>query len=391
MPVLSLGVLYVFAVLLVAVLWGTALAAAVSIASMLTFNWFFLPPTHTFQLEDRSNWAVLSVYLVTAVVVGALAARARRRATLAERREREATVLASLARDLLHGIEFDEEVARIGEMVAGVLGVPAARIEVGTVEPAEGERALSLADVATLLIPAEHEVKGSAATRFLPALASLLAVEVERSRLAAEALEAEALRQSDAIKTAVLHSVSHDLRSPLTAIIAAASGLANPEVRLARADRDELVETIRSEADRLDRLVGKLLDLSRLRSGAAAPHPGAWPVDGLLARAFKQLGPAEVRIVSEVDADAPPVYVDPVQIERVLVNLLENALKFSPPGSAVRVRAEPVGDDSCCTSSTAAPRSTQRSARRSSSRSATAGRAARASASVWPSHVASPR
>jgi len=344
-PVLSLGVLYVFAVLLVAVLWGTPLAVAVSIASMLTFNWFFLPPTHTFQLEDEANWAVLTVYLVTAVVVGALAARSRRRAELAERREREATALATMARDLLHGIELDQEVSRIGEMVAGVLGVPAARIEVGTVAPAEGERVVPLAGVATLLIPAEHELKGSAATRFLPALASLLAVEVERSELAAEALEAEALRRSDAIKTAVLHSVSHDLRSPLTAIVAAASGLANPEVRLVRADRDELVETIRSEAERLDRVVGKLLDLSRLRSGAAAPHPELWPVDGLLARAFEQLGPAEERVVSELDDDAPPVFVDPVQIERVLVNLLENALKFSPPGSAVRVRAEPAGDE----------------------------------------------
>ncbi len=141
MPVLSLGVLYVFAVLPVAVLWGTPLAVAVSVASMLTFNWFFLPPTHTFQLADEANWAVLTVYLVTAVVVGALAARARRRAELAERREREATALAAMARDLLHGIELDEEVPRIGEMVAGVLGVAAARIEVGTVEPAEGERA----------------------------------------------------------------------------------------------------------------------------------------------------------------------------------------------------------------------------------------------------------
>src|SRR5579864_2028246 len=130
-PVLSLGVLYVFAVLPVAVLWGLGLATAVSIASMLAFNWLFLPPTHTFQLRDRANWAVLAVYLVTAVVVGALAARARRRAELAERREREATVLAALARDLLHGIELDEEVAWIGEMAADVLGVPAARIEVG--------------------------------------------------------------------------------------------------------------------------------------------------------------------------------------------------------------------------------------------------------------------
>src|SRR2546430_6741825 len=113
-PVLSLGVLYVFAVLPVAVLWGLALATAVSIASMLAFNWFFLPPTHTFQLRDGANWAVLAVYLVTAVVVSALAARARRRAELAERREREATVLAGMAEDLLAGTELSDELERIG-------------------------------------------------------------------------------------------------------------------------------------------------------------------------------------------------------------------------------------------------------------------------------------
>jgi two-component system sensor histidine kinase KdpD len=340
MPVLTLGVLYVFAVLAVAVLWGTLLAVLVSVASMLAFNWFFLPPTHSFQLHDRANWAVLAVYLVTAVVVGALAARSRERAELAERREREAAELAQIARDLLDGIELDEEVARIGDAAAAVLGIPAARLEVGTAEAGDGERAIALDDVATLLVPADHELDAEAASRFLPALASLLAIEAERRGLAADLLEAEALRRSDAIKTAVLHSVSHDLRSPLTAILAAASGLANPEVHLARADRDDLVETIRSEAARLDRLVGKLLDLSRLRSGAAAPHAELWPVDALLGRALEQLGPGGDRVVSELDGETPPVLVDPVQLERVLVNLLENALKFSPAGSAVRVRAD---------------------------------------------------
>ena len=249
-PVLSLGVLYVFAVLPVAVLWGIALATLVSVASMLAFNWFFLPPTHTFQLSDGANWLALAVYLVTAIVVSALAASARRRAELAELREREAAALAE------------------------------------------------------------------------------------------EVLEAEALRRSDAIKTAVLHAVSHDLRSPLTAIVAAASGLANPELRLADADRAELITTIRSEADRLDRIVGNLLDLSRLESGVAAPHPELWPVEELVGRAVEQLGAEAERVVAEIDADAPPVRVDAVQIERVLVNLLDNALKFSPPGTPVHVRAE---------------------------------------------------
>jgi K+-sensing histidine kinase KdpD len=249
-PVLSLGVLYVFAVLPVAVFWGIWLAALVSVASMLAFNWFFLPPTHTFQLSDGANWLALAVYLVTAIVVSALAASARRRAELAEQREREAAALAG------------------------------------------------------------------------------------------EVLEAEALRRSDAIKTAVLHAVSHDLRSPLTAIVAASSVLANPELVLAEADRVELISTIRSEAERLDRIVGNLLDLSRLDGGVAAPHPELWPPEELVGRAVEELGPEAERVTADIDADAPPVRVDAVQIERVLVNLFDNALKFSPPGTPVQVRAE---------------------------------------------------
>jgi two-component system sensor histidine kinase KdpD len=134
--------------------------------------------------------------------------------------------------------------------------------------------------------------------------------------------------------------VSHDLRSPLTAIVAAASVLGNPELLLADGDRAELISTIRSEADRLDRVVGNLLDLSRLDGGVAAPHPELWPTEELVGRAVEQLGPEAERVVVELDPNAPPVRVDAVQIERVLVNLLDNALKFSPPGSAVHVRAE---------------------------------------------------
>ena len=252
-PVLSLGVLYIFAVLPVAVLWGLGLAVAVSVASMLAFNWFFLPPTHTFQLSDGANWAVLAVYLATAVVVSALATRARRRAELAEAREREAS-----------------------------------------------------------------------------------------ARAAAE-LEAESLRRSDALKTVILHAVSHDLRSPLTAIVAAASSLSNPQVHLDAADHDELVATIRAEAERLDGLVGNLLDLSRLQSGSAKPHPELWPVDDLVARSLDDLGPRGDRVVVELDPGTPAVQVDAVQIERVLVNLLDNALKFSPEDSPVRLRVEAAG------------------------------------------------
>jgi two-component system sensor histidine kinase KdpD len=164
--------------------------------------------------------------------------------------------------------------------------------------------------------------------------------ERESAARAAAELEAEALRRSDTLKTALLHAVSHDLRSPLTAILAAASGLGNPDVRLARSDRDDLVATIRAEAERLNRIVGNLLDISRLQSGAAEPHQELWTADDLVSRALNELGPGGERIVSELDEDSPPVHTDAAQIERALVNLLDNALKFSPPDAPVRIRVE---------------------------------------------------
>jgi two-component system sensor histidine kinase KdpD len=343
-PVLSLGVLYVFAVLPVAVLWGAPLAAAVSVASMLAFNWFFLPPKHTFHLRDGANWLALAVYLVTAMVVGTLAARARRRGDDAEQRRAEAHVLAEAASDLLRGVDLDDVLRRLAELTRNVLRVDVMRLELGRQEPADGERALTLEagrrSVATLLLDADAVVDDAVVRRFLPALAALLAAVVDRRALEAEALEAEALRRSDALKTALLRTVSHDLRSPLTAILASAGALANPELRLDAVDRATLVDAIREEATRLDHVVRDLLDLSRLEAGAAEPHRELWPADELVTQALESVGSGVERVVVEMSSDAPPVHVDAAQIERVLANLVENALKFSPPDTPVVVRAE---------------------------------------------------
>jgi two-component system sensor histidine kinase KdpD len=320
-PVLSLGVLYVFAVLPVAVLWGAPLALLVSVASMLAFNWFFLPPTHTFQLRDGANWLALAVYCVTAVVVGVLAARTRARTRALEQRRREATVLAEAASGLLRGTPPD----RLAEPLAAALRVNAVRFVAGDAAPEPGERAISITAgkrvVATMLEPA--------AERLLAALGPLFAVNED-------ALEAEALRRSDALKTALLRSVSHDLRSPLTAIIAASGALTNDELTLDSVDRAELSQAIHAEAERLNRVVGDLLDLSRLQAGAAEPHRELWSADELVAQAL----PAADRVRVELDASAPPVRVDGPQVERALANLIDNALKYSPEGSPVTVRVE---------------------------------------------------
>jgi two-component system, OmpR family, sensor histidine kinase KdpD len=263
-PIVSLGVLYLFAVLPVAACWGLGYAIPVSVLSMLAFNWFFLPPTHTLRLADSENWVVLAVYVGTAIGVSALADRARRRAAEAEQRRREA--------------EQAMEEARASE-----------------------ERRLR------------------------------------------EAVEAEALRRSDAAKTAVLRSVSHDLRSPITAIATASEVLAQMGDVLPDDDRDALVGSILAQVRRLDRLVGNLLELSRLEAGAATPARELWPVDGLVARALDAIGPEGDRVDVDVPEDTPSVEVDAAQLERVLVNLLENALKFSE--SRVAIGAVATGDE----------------------------------------------
>lgn len=304
-PALSLGALYVLAVLPVAVVWGVLVAVPVAVASMLAFNFFELPPRHTLHLREGADWLALVVYLAVALAVSWLAARARRRAEEAAAREQEAALLAGAAARLLGATSLDEE-------LEAVRGEAEAAVAAGLVEP----------------------------QRLLPALADLLELGLDRERLELAVREAEAVRRSDAMKTAILRSVSHDLRSPLTAVTAAAGALASPQLALSADDRDQLVATVVAEARRLERLVAGLLDLSRLQAGAARPVREPHAVDELVANALDDLD-GEARVQVAVPDDLPPVLVDVVQLRRALANVLENALVHGGPDGAVTVTAEP--------------------------------------------------
>ncbi len=330
-PVLSLGSLYVFAVLPIAVFWGRAHAVAVSVASMLAFNWFFLPPLYTFTLADSRNWFALAVFVFTAIVVSDLAARSRRRA-------REASLLAEIASSLLERGTVGGDLERISIEVARVLQVEEASIDPG--EGLPGGYALSAGGrrVGTLRLSGRQSDDPSATRRLLPALASLLGVAIDRERLASDALEAEALRRADTIKTAVLRAVSHDLRTPLMAISTSAGALARSDLAIDDADRAELLATILAASERLDRVVGNLLDLSRLQAGAAEPVRQLIELEELVVGALDELGPAAARVEVAFPDDSPAASVDAQQIQRVLVNLLENALKYSPEHEPVRVQ-----------------------------------------------------
>jgi len=344
-PVLSLGVLYVFAVLPVAVLWGRAYAIGVAVGSMLAFNFFFLPPQHTFELRERSNWLALLVYLVTAAVVSELATRSRRRAAEAEQRELEEALLGELSVALLQGEHLTAELERVSAAVAKVLHAESARVVLGG--SPEGGLELRAGDrtVGSLMLPPGVHADPATIRRFLPALTSLLAVGLDRDELEREALAAERLRMSDAVKTAILRAVSHDLRSPLTAIRVAAESLASPSVRLSEEDRRQQLDTVRTESQRLDRLVSNLLDFSRLEAGGATPRQELVAVDELVGQALGAIESDGVPIRVRLPENVPLVEVDSAQVERVLVNLLANALRFAPADTGVTVAVDVEGDE----------------------------------------------
>ncbi len=344
-PVLSLGVLYMLAVLTAAVLFDVWVALLVSVASMLAFNFFFLEPVHTLRLRETENWVALAVYLAVAVVVGKLAVRARRRAEDAEQRGREAAFAADVSALLLEPGFVQAKLGGIASRAADVLGVHEALIELESVrrpQPDEVAYPLVVGErrIGQLVLERMASPDPAALARVLPSLASLLASAVDRERLALKALEAESLRRSDAVKTTILRTLGHDLRSPLTAISAASEVLDQDTGDLPADERAELVASIRQEAARLGRLVSNLLDLSRLEAGAASPRPELWTVDGLVARALGAVGPASSRVRLALPDDLPPLRVDPGQIERALANLLENALESSSTSDTVEVTSE---------------------------------------------------
>lgn len=333
-PVLSLAVLYLFAVLPVAIVWGMGYAVAVSIASMAAFNFLFLPPLYTFTLADSRNWFALLVFVVTSVVVSELASRSRRQA-------RESAVLAQVAGSLLERGEVSTELERIAAEVAAALGVEKAQISLGdNVAPRSDGYPLTAGGrrVGTIALSRSRRWSAAARGRLLPALGSLLGVAIDRERLAQEAFEAETLRRSDAMKTAILRAVSHDLRTPLMAILTSASALNQPDFSLEEADQRELLQTVLDEAHRLDRLVANLLDLSRLQAGAAVPQRELVAVDDLLVEALESLGADGGRVDVSMPEESPTVSVDGQQVQRALANLLENALKYSSSAEQVQLR-----------------------------------------------------
>jgi two-component system sensor histidine kinase KdpD len=344
-PVVSLGVVYMLAVVIVSVTWGVGLGVATSLLSALAFNYFHLPPTGRFIIRDADNWVALIAFLVVAMLASSVAEVTRARSREAAERRREADLAAEMARLLLGGRRLSEDLPTAAARLSQVLELPSAAIELEAVEGDERRVAFPLRDgprrLGTLLVPSDS----SEATlrrlqeRVVPALESLLKAALERESLLADVVETAALRRADVIKTALLRAVSHDLRSPLTAISAAADAVGSAS--LSEQERHEMATIIQQETQRLSRLVDNLLDLSRLEAGAAEPRATWTSVEEVLRAALADVAPGEQDFSLSIDRDMPLVSLDPVQMERAFVNVLENARRHCG-GHPVSVRARAV-------------------------------------------------
>lgn len=345
-PVVSLSVVYLPAVLLISVYWGLALGLLTSLASAAAFNFFHIPPVGRFTIADTRNWVALAAFVLVAAVVSVIAELARSRALDAERRRREAGLVASLARELLGGADTRAALRTTARRVSEALLISAASIEPGAVEP-KGRLALPLRSrdgqqIATLLV--RSDLAAATVERLkadvVPPLEALVALGFHRDRVQAEAVETAALRRSNDLKTALLRSVSHDLRSPVTAIVTAGHALTSRE--LPEDDRRELSAAVVEEGERLAALIDKLLDLSRLQAGQSESHVEWISIEEVLlaAREARAVAGADVRVT--VDPNLPPIRADAVQLGQVFSNLLENAWRYSG-ARPVSVRARRAG------------------------------------------------
>jgi two-component system sensor histidine kinase KdpD len=348
MPVAAAGVLYLLPVLLISTYWGLAFGVGTSILGAAAFNFFHIPPTGRFTIAEEQNWVALVVFLVVAVVTSTLAGAARARAEEADRRRREADLSAEMARVLLGGESMDDSLRVVGQRIARAFDLPWVEVEQGWTDSDARRRALPIVvegqRTGTVAVPRDTEsaIAEAIERRVVPALETLLSAARRREGLEAQVVETRALRRSNVVKTALLRSVSHDLRSPLTAITASAGGLAS--TTLSDDARAELISVIETEADRLTRLVDNLLDLSKLQAGQIEPRAD-WSsaeelVEAALATATRPPGGFEVSL----EPGLPMFEADAAQIERALANLVENAVRHAG-GEPVTIAAQRVGGE----------------------------------------------
>lgn len=384
---------YLVAVVATAIVAGAPGAIVAAVASFLLYDFFFTLPLYTFTVRDPAEWVSLVLLLFVGVVVGQLAALQRSRTRDARAREREArglfrvsfalatresadAVLPAIARLLRDETGLDRAWIALGEsgherVVADTGGdqppvlpahqhllrrmpgeEPAQWLRIHQPTPSRSARLGSGVEAFHVRIEAGGAVLGSiwalrvgssgapddTQTRLLAAAADQVGQALAHDRLAAESRAAEIAQQSDELKSALLQSVSHDLRTPL-ATIRAAAGTLRPGSGLSPEDQTESVDAIDREVEYLNRLVTNLLDLSRIEAGALRAERDHFELEDLVRPTLERLAPRLVGRQVEVVLEGPPVFVDPIFLDEAVTNALENALKYTPAGTRLRLSA----------------------------------------------------
>jgi two-component system, OmpR family, sensor histidine kinase KdpD len=364
--------LFLVVVVLVALVGGFAPAVLAAIVGSLLLNYYFTPPIHQWTIAQANNSLALGVFVVVGLLVSRVVDIAARRTTQAARANAESELLTTTAGSVLRGQQGlsalldrvreafgmdsvtllecvspdgQEAIATSAGRVRSMSGswhVVASRGEPAVTRPEDADVEVPVADSLSLAL--KGRALPAADRRVLGAFASYAAVALDQQRLTAEAQAAKPIAAADRMRTALLAAVSHDLRTPLASAKAAVTSLRSPDVNWAAEDHDELLATADESLDRLTHLVDNLLDMSRLQAGALSLFPRPSGLEEIVSRALDNLDPAALGITVDIPESLPEINVDPAILERIIVNLTENALRYAPAGQPPLLTASALGD-----------------------------------------------
>jgi two-component system sensor histidine kinase KdpD len=350
------ALVFVLAVTGAAAMEGLVAGLIASVLSFLFLNLFFTPPVGTLSVQKTGDLVALVVFLLVSVAVGSLLSRAIAQQSRAERREREASLLQHLGQRLLSGDAPRTVLASFGDALVGAMAVtryeavlPNGELiaERGGPTPPESPqefpmvaRGNPVGSIRVFPRPDGSRLE-TEESHLVTAFAAQMAMALDASRLAEDAHAARVDAERSQVQAALLSSVTHDLRTPLASITASVTDLMDAESRLPKEQAQERLETIRQEAARLNRVVGNLLDLSRIRAGALTPSKRPVSIEevieGVVGRLESVLAGHRVRLL--IRENLPDVPLDVVQIDQALTNVLENAAKFAPAGTEILIAA----------------------------------------------------
>ena len=387
MAVSNVALVLLVAVLASAVTYGLLPSLIAALICALAYNFFFLPPLYTFTIADPENVVTLLVFLLVAGIASNLTARVRSQAIVARQRAATTEDLYRFSRKLAGIGSLDDLLWATAYQVAHMLRLhvvlllprgeelevragypPEDTLDEGDLAAARwafqhgqeaGRGADTLPGARRLFLPMrtgagvvaiiglDSQQEGTLLTpdqrRLLDSLSDQTALAIERLNLAEEMDQARVAAETEKLRTALLTSISHDLRTPLASILGSATSLKAYRASLGEKEQDELIGTIREEAERLNHFIANLLDMTRLESGALAPNLEALDLADVIGSVLRRAPLDELRVNLALEPGLPLLRLDPVLFEQVLFNLLDNAAKYAPAGTAVTIRARREG------------------------------------------------